>query len=235
MPEVEFRFSRKPESEEPLYLDFTAERTRRRPTERAEDASDPNRPLRLDPAAREPKRRRPALGLALAGAAALLLAVAAAALVLPSSGRQRLGAIGGRTAGGAAQTAAGPTPAPSPAPVADAQAQAAASTLQEPASAPTTPGPAAVSATKPVAAHAHARRSGGPEQGDRPERRRRPEQKRRPEPKLASRHRPDLKAKPKHNIRPPRAASVEHKTKPAAAHRRPAGGLDLDALAKSLQ
>jgi hypothetical protein len=87
MAEVEFNFSRKKDAEDPLYLDVVASPRRAAMSKVApEDFEDPDRPLRLDLAMREPARPKRGVGMVIAGVAIVLVAGAAAvgAALLPS-------------------------------------------------------------------------------------------------------------------------------------------------------
>jgi hypothetical protein len=141
MGEVEFTLHSRREADEPLYLHSAPPR----PAEPAPgDARDPDRPLRLDPAAREPRPGRPLLPMVLAGGLAILLAAGAGAWLL-----QRPAATAVPAAPVAQPPPAAAPPAPPAAPVAEAAPP------PEPAAPSAAPAPA-----KPrprASAHAEAR------------------------------------------------------------------------------
>jgi len=95
MSGAEFNFSSKKDVEDPLYLDGVASRPRGGPAfDPAPDApEDPDRPLRLDLAAREPGRTKGGIAFVIAGVVIVLVAAAAAVRVvrLPSSLQVRPG------------------------------------------------------------------------------------------------------------------------------------------------
>jgi hypothetical protein len=213
MTEVEFEFSPALELEEPLYLDSAVSRppNRFRPERAADASSAPDRPLYLDTGAREPRRGRRGLALAVGCAATFLLAAVGGALLLepPSFLRERRASMTARSEPADEKSAARAAPAEVGA---APQAEAA-----QPQGAPPSPSNAASapSPATPQAAPDVAQASAAPAEAP---------------PKAPP-------AAPTSKPGRPRAAAAKKQARhagPAGVHRSRKASLDLDALAKSL-